>query len=431
MVKCRDQNFYFSAVKKVLIITYYWPPSGGAGVQRWLKFSKYLPEYGWEPTILTVDPKYATYPVSDESLTHLVPENIKVIRTKSWEPLRVFGAMFGQKKIPYGGFANVETDSLFSKITRWIRGNFFIPDARKGWNHYAFKAAKTIINEEKVTTIISTGPPHSTHLIGLKLKTKVGVKWIADFRDPWSGIYYNDRLYKSSFASSLDKQLELKVLQKADLCIVASPSFAKDFNQSFNRKYTVITNGYDSPGRDVSHGDKVDSRKFTISYVGTLAESYSPRQFFQALLEDNADFNFQFAGKLSPNIEVEILSSKLSTHFINLGYVTSDIAFGIMSESDLLVLILPAGRHNRGIIPGKLFEYMNSKTPILAMAEPESEVARILSETGAGKSFSHEDKEGFKDYLRQIRAGDVPARNDKLIENYSVRILTAELSKLL
>jgi hypothetical protein len=175
-------------MNKVLIVTYYWPPSGGAGVQRWLKFSKYLPEFGWEPIILTVDPEFAAYPVTDYSLSEGFPSSVKIFKTAATNYFRVYNK--DKTRIPTAGFANNKENTLKEKIMRFIRGNFFIPDPRRGWNSFAFRKACEIIETERIENIITTSPPHSTQLIGLNIKKKYpAINWIADLRDPWTDIY--------------------------------------------------------------------------------------------------------------------------------------------------------------------------------------------------------------------------------------------------
>ena len=198
-------------IKKVLIITYYWPPSGGAGVQRWLKFVKYLPEFNIHPYVLSVDPQYASFPVLDESLEKEVPESVQVFKTKSREPFSFYKKITGESEIPYAGFVNQGNPGLLNKIARVIRGNLFIPDARVGWNKFALKKAIEIIQKYEIDTLITTSPPHSTQLIGLKLKNKTGVNWIADLRDPWTDIYYYKQMYHTIWAKKLDEKYEKKV----------------------------------------------------------------------------------------------------------------------------------------------------------------------------------------------------------------------------
>jgi len=229
-------------MNKVLIVTYYWPPSGGAGVQRWLKFSKCLPEFGWNPIILTVDPAYAAYPVTDFSLKGDLPESVKVYSTPA---INYFGIYKKDKsRIPSAGFANNTDNSIKGKILRFIRGNFFLPDPRKGWNKYAFKKACELIETEGIKNIITTSPPHSTQLIGLKIKNKYrAIKWIADLRDPWTDIYYYKQFYPTFISKYIDQKLEESVLKNADKIITVGDSLKNLFSlkikgtESKNRGY--------------------------------------------------------------------------------------------------------------------------------------------------------------------------------------------------
>jgi glycosyltransferase involved in cell wall biosynthesis len=232
---------------KVLIVTYYWPPGSGAGVQRWLKFSKYLPSLGWEPVILTVDPGYASYPAIDNTLEKDIPESIKVYKTKATDYFRIYKK--DKSGIPSAGFANSDESGFKAKILRFIRGNFFIPDPRKGWNKFAFRKACEIIEQEKISFVITTSPPHSTQLIGLKLKKKYpAINWIADLRDPWTDIYYYSMFYHTFLARSIDRLLEKKVLLGADRIITVGKSLKELFSgkaEGLGRKIRVITNGFD------------------------------------------------------------------------------------------------------------------------------------------------------------------------------------------
>ena len=218
------------SVKKVLLITYYFPPSGGAGVQRWLKTIKYLPEFGVEPIVLTVDPNVASYPQVDTALCNEVPDFVKVYRTTTKEILSLYKRVSPQKQVPYGGFANEPNPTLLQKISRFIRGNFFLPDPRKGWNKYALAKAKEIIETEAIETIVTTSPPHSTQLIGLELKRQYPhLKWVADLRDPWTDIYYNEDLYPTRLAKKRNLRYECSVLQNADQVITVSEECRRVF----------------------------------------------------------------------------------------------------------------------------------------------------------------------------------------------------------
>jgi len=211
-------------MKKVLIITYYWPPSGGGGVQRWVKFVKYLPKYQIEPIVLTVSPDCASYALIDSSLSQEVEPTVQVFYAKSREPFNFYKKLTAKKEIPFGGFANEDSPGFLQKVARFIRGNFFIPDARIGWNSFAYEQAEKLIKEFGITTVITSSPPHSTQLIGLKLKRKLGIHWIADLRDPWTDIYYYNKMFHSPMAKRIDRKKELEVLQNADNIVVVSNS---------------------------------------------------------------------------------------------------------------------------------------------------------------------------------------------------------------
>ena len=266
-------------MNKVLIITYYWPPSGGAGVQRWLKFSKYLPEFGWEPVILTVDPRYAAFAVTDNSLIDDIPSSLRVYSTPATDYFRIYGK--NRSKIPSAGFANSLNNTLKEKVLRFIRGNFFIPDPRKGWNKFAFKKACELIESEGINHVITTSPPHSTQLIGLKIRKKYkNIKWIADLRDPWTDIYYYNQFYHTSIAKHIDSGLERRVLTNADRIITVGESLKSSFSlkvKGIENKTEVITNGYDED--DFRHVSYFPSEIFTISYIGTLSEVYPVNGF--------------------------------------------------------------------------------------------------------------------------------------------------------
>ncbi|HEY1040103.1 MAG TPA: glycosyltransferase, partial [Bacteroidia bacterium] len=235
-------------MKKVLIITYYWPPSGGPGVQRWLKFTKYLQQFNIQPHIVTVDADKASYPVLDQTLQKQIPGGVKVNRTNSFEPLKLFSSLFKKEKVPYAGIPDRDKMSAVGKLSLYIRANFFIPDARIGWNKYAFKKCCEIIEKEKIDFIITTSPPHSTQLIGLRLKQTYKLTWLADLRDPWTDIYYYKKFHHSESAKAKDKFLEKEVLKNADIVTVTSEQTRSLFASKMDatsEKIKVVTNGYD------------------------------------------------------------------------------------------------------------------------------------------------------------------------------------------
>jgi len=314
--------------KKVLIITYYWPPSGGAGVQRWLKFVKYLPEFGWEPVVLTVDPEKASYGQKDESLKREIRKGMEVHCTSTFELYSVYQRFSSKKEIPYGGFSNEGNISLFQRFSRFVRGNFFLPDPRKGWNRFAYKKAKELICKHRIDTVITTSPPHSTQLIGLKLKKHLGISWIADLRDPWTDIYYYKDFHHTSLARRIDLYYEKKVLAGADQLITVSPALKRLFLSKAKGipedKITVIPNGYDED----DFPEKIEqpnTDRFVITYTGTIAESYDLSGFIQALKSSDESFKkkllLRFVGNVPETIVKQFHQAGLERNLDLAGYV--------------------------------------------------------------------------------------------------------------
>jgi glycosyltransferase involved in cell wall biosynthesis len=382
-------------MKKILIITYYWPPSGGGGVQRWMKLTKYLSDFNIEPIVLTVEPEYASYPHIDEQLSKEV-RGIKTYRSKSFEILKFYGQLFGKKNIPHSAFANVNKKSLLQTISRFVRGNFFIPDPRKGWNSYAIKEAKKIILEHHIDTIITSSPPHSTQLIGLQLKKEMKINWIADLRDPWTDIfYYKDLLHVPSQAKK-DRNFELEVLRKSDRIITVSDSIKTLFYQKLGGqkdKIHVIPNGYDPA--DFMSNDPVKNTAFTFGYIGSLTEEYSPSILFEALnkLRSTFDFRLKFVGNVSPEVKRIIEENNLSELCTYIDRVQHDIAVKEMQQSDALLLFIPNVRNNEGILTGKIFEYIACRKPIIGIGPENGDAAKILAAFSSCQLFDYSSTE--------------------------------------
>ena len=423
-------------MKKILIITYYWPPSGGAGVQRWLKFSKYLPEFGYEPIILTVDEKEASYAQLDYSLLKEIDPGLAVHKTKTFEPYNLYRKLSNKKEIPYGGFSNQKKVTFFEKFSRFIRGNIFIPDSRKGWNSYACKKASDLIWEEEIEIIVTSGPPHSTHLIGRKLKKNTGVKWIADFRDPWTDIYYYKDLYHTALVAKFDRWLEKNVLSEADKIITVSEEVGKLLLKKIPHspaKIAVIPNGYDDS--DFVQAEPVLNEMFTITYTGTISATYRIEQFVEAVCQlpgkVKEGIRIRFVGNV-PNEIIDLFNSKnLSTLVEVMGYIPHEQAVCQMKGASMLLMAIPDTPDNKGIVTGKLFEYLAACKPVLAIGPKDGEVEIILEKCKAGKLFSYQDTEGMKNYIleiyRQYSAGTSNFQPSG-IEKYTRKNLTKELS---
>jgi len=426
-------------MRKVLIITYYWPRSGGAGVQRWLKFAKYLPDFGWEPVVLTVKEEDASYAQWDNTLANEVSPSLRVVRTPSFEPYSLYLRISGKKEIPYGGFSNEGRPTLFQKISRFIRGNFFIPDPRRGWNGYAIKEAMKLIQGEKFDAIVTTGPPHSTHLIGYRLKKRTGIKWIADFRDPWTDIYYYKDLSHSLLAKWYDKRLEKKILLSCDK-IVTVGSEIKDLLLSksvklINGKCEVITNGYDSS--DFEGFDKGRPERFTITYTGTISSYYRLEGLVSALESLPVDIRknifIRFVGNISQSIIELFGRANLTSQLEYVGYVSHQQSIEYLYDSSVLLLLIPDVQQNKGILTGKFFEYLATGIPILAIGPTDGDVARILKETGAGIMVNYDNdfvlRERIIDLYESFKAGKFSI-DSKDTEKYSRKYLTGKLVKL-
>ncbi|MBI4947425.1 MAG: glycosyltransferase family 4 protein [Bacteroidetes bacterium] len=439
-------------MKKFLIITYYWPPSGGAGVQRWLKLSNYFPEFNFQPIVITVDGAFASYPVLDESLLKEVPENLKVIRTKTKEPFGIYKKLTGKKQIPSGGFSSGNSSSFKDALMRFFRGNFFIPDARMGWNKFAYEAACEIIRKEKPDAIITSSPPHSTQLIGLKLKEQFGIRipWIADMRDPWTDIYYYKKLLHTPIAKWIDKNYERKVLENADKVVVVSESIRQSFIQKSKRikpeNLVVIPNGYDEKDfvRTDSFGDNKVSVKtenrFIITYTGTIAESYSPYPFFSAiekLIKNNSDANilFRFIGSMPKEMQDLLKLISWNGQFEYIPYSPHEKVVEYMLASSVLYLAIPQSEGNKGILTGKLFEYLAARKPIIATGPVDGDAATIISSCNAGKMFEANDEKGILMHLQHLlnewRSNKNLLTESDAYKKYSRKILAGKFSELL
>lgn len=396
--------------KKVLIITYYWPPSGGSGVQRWLKFVKYLPQFGWEPVVFT--PENPSFAIRDESLLKDVPIEAEVIRFPIWEPYDVFhkiAKFFGAGKSISGAVQVSTGRSFFQSISTWIRGNIFIPDPRRFWVKPSVEFLADFIRENKIKTVITTGPPHSVHLIGLRLKKKLpGIKWIADFRDPWSQWGLLDSLKVGSLARSIHRHLEAKVFSQADVLVTITPFYVWQFKTLAQRKVTLLTNGYDED--DFKDVVIRSTDKFLIRHVGIVNEKCNPRPFMQAireLIQENKDveskLRIEFIGEVHPLFMNEMaVDPVLKDKVIFLGNVPHKELLGMYGESSLLLLILTGYKDAEGFLPGKLFEYMATGLPILGVGPVGGDAAHVLSETGAGVMIDSGRQSAIKEFVKTM-----------------------------
>lgn len=423
--------------KKVLIVTYYWPPAGGPGVQRWLKFVKYLPEFNIEPIVYI--PENPNYPLVDESLINEVSKDLTIAKQPIKEPYKLAGVLSkkSSKTISKGIISENKNQSFIEKALLYIRGNFFIPDARKNWVKPSVTYLSSYISENSIDSIITTGPPHSLHLIGLQLKEKLGAKWLADFRDPWTTIGYHKQLKLTNKSQQKHKLLEKEVLNTADQIIVTSSVTKKEFENITTKPIEVITNGYDYESIEKPELDS----KFTMAHIGSLLSKRNPKILWQVLselIETNEgfskDFQLNLVGAVSEDVLKSIEEYNLSDYINKVGYISHNESIKYQKKSQLLLLIEIDSEDTKCIIPGKLFEYMVSNRPIVALGPKGSDVEKIIKETNTGNYFYYDDYESLKTtiltHYKLYKSGNLQSHAIGL-QKYSRKSLTASLSKLI
>ncbi|MGN0032705.1 MAG: glycosyltransferase [Candidatus Limimorpha sp.] len=429
-------------MRRVLIITYYWPPSGGSGVQRWLKMSKYLPENGWEPVIYTTSD--AEYPVEDPSLEKDVSPQTEVIRRPIIEPYTFYKRFIGIKKNDKvkAGFTNEgeEKSSWRENISRWARGNLFIPDARRWWIRPSVRFLSKYLEKNHIDAIISTGPPHSMHLIARELHKKSNIPWIADFRDPWTEVFYFNSLKLTKCSINKHKRLERQVLTESNLVVAVGWHEADDLKRLGANNVAVVTNGFDD---ECINKDNFYSKneKFVISYTGVFLpnESFVIWDAIKELCEESQDFNnsvnINLIGHIDNSVMKYIHEKGLDDKYNNIEYVQHEKALEYQRTSDLLLLMIPHADKAEAILTGKLFEYLASGRPILAIAPVNGDVAKIIKETHSGVVIDYDDKEMMKkalsDFYQKYKDNQLVTRNTDLVSNYSRRNLTKDYAKLL
>lgn len=430
-----------SPEKKILIITYYWPPAGGPGVQRWLKFAKYLPEFGWKPIIYT--PENPSYPLLDESLMKDVPDDLEIVRTKIWEPYQLAEKLNkSNKKFKAGQFDVGNNQSWKSKLSIWVRGNFFIPDARIFWVNPSTQFLEQYLKINNIETIVTSGPPHSMHLIGLNLKKKFpDLKWIADFRDPWTEISYYKHLKLTNRSDKKHRQLESQVFKNADITLATSYTDAENFRKSGANAF-CITNGFDETDSNPQTLQPSNSpTQFILSYIGVLEQLRNPENLWKALdnlVKTNSDFaenfNLKFVGRIDDKILEVIEKSSLKDHIQNLGYLSHDKAVDEMAKSSLLLITNFPNDSSKGIIPGKIFEYLATGKQIISFGPNEADVAKILDQTKAGKHFGYNDSREIENFILEkfeLWKNGTLLENTQNIEQFSRKNLTKQLVQIL
>ncbi len=420
-------------MRKVLIISYYWPPVGGSGVQRWLKFVKYLPKNNWKPIIYTPDSPYNE--IQDKNLLNDIPEEAEVWKQPIFEPYSLKDKLLGKVENTQSSGILSRKKSFKNRLLYWIRGNFFIPDPKVLWVRPSVKFLLDKIKQEDINHIITTGPPHSMHLIGLEIKKAFSdIKWIADFRDPWSELDLLNEFYLTSSSKKKHIKLEKNVLKSANLILTVSEKWQDDFKRLGAKNIALITNGYDA---DDFNFEDIKKDKFVIGHYGLLNHLRNPINLWNTLdnlCKDNRDFNNKLEIRLSGNIDNNIINYINSLPYLCnklrvLGYLNHDAVINEYNDSSVLLLLLFNSNSGIGNYPGKLFEYLAARRPILAFGPDNSNVSKLIHKTCSGKYFTYDEVE-----LRKVILGLFNRHYKfefKEIEQFSRERLTISLSDIL
>lgn len=443
-------------MKKVLMIAYYFPPVGGSGVIRTLKFAKYLPKYGWKPEILTIkDNCYESYMPRDFSLLNEIPVDLAVCRTSVIKPLdllfairRRFKAVANSKKeiTPSTHAENTNVKTLMQRFKDAITSFLSIPDKQIGWLPFALIKGRAIIKKNGIDIIYSTASPWTTHLIGYLLKKITKKYWVADFRDPWTlDLLYEEKGY-TKLRKITEQFLEKKIMNAADKVVCISETMKNNLVNKYpflKEKIEVITNGFDR--EDFAKEESIKkSSKFTISYIGTLYHNRDPKDFIIALAqvvnankEVRENIKVKFVGMIEKEIEFKQLISDFNLKEIvkMVNYIPQKEALQYLKNSDVLLLIIGNDKRGDYILTGKIFEYLASNKPILALV-PEGEAANLIRETKAGIVVDPENTEEIKksivNFYSKYKQGCLKIDSDiNKIEKFDREKLTGNLTKIM
>lgn len=426
-------------MKRVLIIAYYWPPAGGSGVQRCLKFAKYLPEFGYSPIVYTCEnPAAFTW---DESLLRDVSPNLEVHKTRIYEPFELYKKVTGQGKDAKVTDVMVKgkTESLIQKAAIWMRGNLFVPDAKVGWVKPSIRYLKKYLEEHPVDVLLSSGPPHSVHLIAQRLNRDTGIPWVADFRDPWVNIYSNRFMKRTEKTNRRDLQLETSVLQQANAVTVVSPGLEHEF-ESRAQKVVKIFNGYDPS--DIPAVRPNASKHFELTYTGNYKANQDLPELWLALSELQQEvpgfsdqFTLHLVGKVADNVLESIRKAGIEGLLKLTDSVPHSKAIQFMVDSALLLFPIPLDKTNKLILTGKIFEYLAAQSPILGIGPVDGNAAKVLRESDRSDMIDYQDREGMKQQIIRVfkswqKEGKASKHGGTAHERFSRRGLTGSLAHL-
>ena len=432
-------------MKKVLIITYYWPPSGGGGVHRWLKMQKYLSDFGWQPVIFT--PSNPEIGAEDFSLAKDIRPDTEIVTLPIWEPYTWYKTFTGKKadEKVYNAFLTEGSNKAgwTQKVAEWVRGNFFIPDARRFWIKPASRFLKKYLKEHHVDLIISTGPPHSMHLIAMAVAEATGIPWIADFRDPWTKIDMYNKLRLTKLADDYHHKLERNVLARADRIVAVTWAMADEFRDIVPAaQVSVITNGYD-PDDFVDTQGRNDSSTFVIRYLGSMNADRNPNDFWEALVglrdQNPAIFNkirVELIGQIDTEVMASIEKMLLQDSVKVRTFMPHDAAINAMVNSDLLLIVINKSQNQSGILPGKMYEYIGAGRPILCLGPAASDAQKLFNDIDDDYFVTYGDKEKIMQLLsKYISRSDVDNQSsqtpiDKHLQ-YSRKMLAQTYAKLM
>ena len=424
-------------MKKVLIITYYWPPSGGSGVQRWTKFAKYLPSLGWQCVVYT--PENPEMPSVDHSLEADIPKETIVIKRHITEIYSIYRSLTGRKSSTKEvNPINHQKKSLLQRGMMFLRGNCFIPDPRVSWVRPSTRFLVDYLRENPVDVIVSTGPPQSMHLIGRNVSLATGIPWVADFRDPWTRIFYFKHLSLSGWAQRKHCRLEQQVLDDATRVVAVSPLVQDEFREMTSTPVSLITNGFDE--QDFSSFPEPDGF-FNLTHTGLFASDGNPEALWRVLARlcgEDREFSrllrIRLVGKNDTQILDSIRGAGLGDNLVDRGYQSHDVAVAEQKNATILALPLRKEPEYRATLPGKLFEYLGSRRPVLGIGQTDGAMARVLADTGAGETFEWEDEKGIEIFIRthwkKYLSGERDFENTQ-IERYSRSSTTRQMAALL